>query len=171
MRCQLFVILIGEFQGSHHHVPSSPPLLSTLFSFSSITSSNPNLLKQVRLLRPAPAARLVAYRFLSQEVRSTIQKAVTSSPVVLFMKGTPELPECGFSRAVIQVLDLHGVPPEKMQTYNVLADAELRSGIKEFSCVLIPLFFTSTHARCVENGQPSHSCTLMASSSVAVISS
>ncbi|KAG6855903.1 hypothetical protein H0H87_009506 [Tephrocybe sp. NHM501043] len=49
------------------------------------------------------------------------------------MKGTPQLPECGFSRAVIQVLDLHGVPSEKMQTYNVLADAELRSGIKEFS--------------------------------------
>lgn len=49
------------------------------------------------------------------------------------MKGTPELPECGFSRAVVQVLDLHGVPPEKMKTFNVLADPELRSGIKEFS--------------------------------------
>lgn len=49
------------------------------------------------------------------------------------MKGTPQLPECGFSRAVVQVLDLHGVPPEKMKTYNVLEDQELRSGIKEFS--------------------------------------
>jgi len=49
------------------------------------------------------------------------------------MKGTPELPQCGFSRAVIQVLDLHGVPHEKMQTYNVLEDLELRNGIKEFS--------------------------------------
>jgi monothiol glutaredoxin len=53
--------------------------------------------------------------------------------VVLFMKGTPQLPECGFSRAVVQVLDLHGVPPEKMKTFNVLADPELRTGIKEFS--------------------------------------
>ena len=51
------------------------------------------------------------------------------------MKGTPELPQCGFSRAVIQVLDLHSVPPEKMQTYNVLEDPELRNGIKEFSYV------------------------------------
>jgi monothiol glutaredoxin len=51
------------------------------------------------------------------------------------MKGTPELPQCGFSRAVIQVLDLHGVPPEKMKTYNVLEDPELRNGIKEFSYV------------------------------------
>lgn len=49
------------------------------------------------------------------------------------MKGTPQLPECGFSRAVIQVLELQGVPPEKMHTYNVLEDSELRSGIKEFS--------------------------------------
>jgi Glutaredoxin len=54
------------------------------------------------------------------------------------MKGTPELPQCGFSRAVIQVLDIHGVPPEKMRTYNVLEDPELRSGIKEFSCVTLP---------------------------------
>ncbi|KAF8074595.1 glutaredoxin [Lyophyllum atratum] len=74
-----------------------------------------------------------AHRHISTETRSAIQKAIEASPVVLFMKGTPQLPECGFSRAVVQVLDLHGVPPEKMQTYNVLADSELRTGIKEFS--------------------------------------
>ena len=51
------------------------------------------------------------------------------------MKGTPDVPQCGFSRAVIQALDLHDVPPEKIQTYNVLADPELRSGIKEYSYV------------------------------------
>ena len=51
------------------------------------------------------------------------------------MKGTPKLPECGFSRAVIQILDLQGVPPEKLKTYNVLEDSELRSDIKEFSYV------------------------------------
>jgi len=49
------------------------------------------------------------------------------------MKGTPAEPQCGFSRAVVQVLDLHNVPEEKMKTFNVLADQELRSGIKEFS--------------------------------------
>ncbi|KAI0306015.1 glutaredoxin-like protein [Multifurca ochricompacta] len=72
-------------------------------------------------------------RLLSSEARVRIQEAIDVSPLVLFMKGTPELPQCGFSRAVIQVLDLHGVPPEKMRTYNVLEDPELRSGIKEFS--------------------------------------
>ena len=54
----------------------------------------------------------------------------------MFMKGTPEAPQCGFSRAAIQVLELQGVPPEKLKTYNVLEDAELRSSIKEFSCVI-----------------------------------
>ncbi|KAJ7086130.1 monothiol glutaredoxin-5 [Mycena belliarum] len=79
------------------------------------------------------ASHRVAARFLSQEARAQIQTAVTASPVVLFMKGTPTTPECGFSRAAIQVLELQQVPPEKLQTYNVLADPELRNGIKEFS--------------------------------------
>lgn len=43
------------------------------------------------------------------------------------------MPQCGFSRAVVQLLDIHGVPAEKMRTYDVLEDPELRSGIKEFS--------------------------------------
>lgn len=72
-------------------------------------------------------------RFLSSEARSKIADAVSASPVVLFMKGSPAQPECGFSRAAIQVLGLHQVPADKVVTYNVLADPELRSGIKEFS--------------------------------------
>ncbi|KAF8649273.1 hypothetical protein AX16_005901 [Volvariella volvacea WC 439] len=88
------------------------------------------------LLRSAVAPSLfhrVPARFLSQEVRAQLDKAVKGSPVVLFMKGTPEQPQCGFSRAVVQLLDVHEVPPEKMTTYNVLEDPELRSAIKEYS--------------------------------------
>jgi monothiol glutaredoxin len=86
------------------------------------------------LARRSPTVALSVFRrFLSSEARTQIQKAIEASPLVLFMKGTPQLPECGFSRAVIQVLELQGVPPEKMHTYNVLEDSELRSGIKEFS--------------------------------------
>ena len=91
------------------------------------------------LNRSAPSAvlssRLITYRLLSTEARAKIASAVKADPVVLFMKGTPEQPQCGFSRAVVQILDLHGVPGEKLKTYNVLADEELRSGIKEFSYV------------------------------------
>jgi monothiol glutaredoxin len=101
------------------------------------------------LTRRSPAATsYVLRRLLSSEARTQIQKAIDVSPLVLFMKGTPELPQCGFSRAVIQVLDLHGVPQEKMRTYNVLEDPELRSGIKEFSCVFSVLNtrpFISSH--------------------------
>ncbi|KAG9223982.1 hypothetical protein CCMSSC00406_0004402 [Pleurotus cornucopiae] len=90
------------------------------------------------LLRPTlrtslTPSRLQSLRFLSQETRAQLETAVKSSPVVLFMKGTPAAPQCGFSRAVVQILDMHGVPPEKLKTFNVLEDEELRSGIKEFS--------------------------------------
>ncbi|TDL23731.1 glutaredoxin [Rickenella mellea] len=84
-------------------------------------------------LSRSPYAVNVARRFLSDQARSQIQKAVTAHPLVVFMKGNPKTPQCGFSRAVVQILDLHQVPPEKMKTYDVLEDQELRSGIKEFS--------------------------------------
>ncbi|EAU90056.1 monothiol glutaredoxin-5 [Coprinopsis cinerea okayama7 len=98
-----------------------------------------SLTSSLRLLRrnAAPSTfakgQLTAYRYITQEARAQIQKAIEEKPVVLFMKGTPDAPQCGFSRAVVQILDMYEVPPEKMQTYNVLADAELRSSIKEFS--------------------------------------
>lgn len=83
----------------------------------------------------------LAQRLLSQDARTKISTALQSNPVVVFMKGTPKLPECGFSRAVIQILDLQGVPPEKLKTYNVLEDSELRSDIKDFSYVLTCFIF------------------------------
>lgn len=53
--------------------------------------------------------------------------------MVLFMKGTPDLPQCGFSRASIQVLSLQGLDPNKFSAFNVLEDQELRQGLKEYS--------------------------------------
>ncbi|KAK2625267.1 hypothetical protein QTJ16_005636 [Diplocarpon rosae] len=75
----------------------------------------------------------IAARFLSTEVKAAIDKAVSSAPVVLFMKGTPETPQCGFSRASIQILGLQGVDPAKFTAFNVLEDEALRAGIKEYS--------------------------------------
>jgi len=51
------------------------------------------------------------------------------------MKGTPDFPQCGFSRAVVEILRVQDVDFKKIHAYNVLEDAELREGIKEFSCV------------------------------------
>ncbi|KAL8784670.1 MAG: hypothetical protein Q9213_003840 [Squamulea squamosa] len=73
------------------------------------------------------------YRQLSDHTRAAIDKAVESKPVVLFMKGTPETPQCGFSRASIQILGLQGVDPNKFAAFNVLEDEELRQGLKEYS--------------------------------------
>jgi monothiol glutaredoxin len=95
-----------------------------------------------------PASRLI--RYLSDEARSKIQTAVTATPIVLFMKGTPQLPMCGFSRAAIQVLDLHGVTADKLKTYDVLEDEELRSGIKEFSYVF-PLIISMQNKKLMLN--------------------
>ena len=72
-------------------------------------------------------------RLLSDSMRKSIQSAVESAPVVLFMKGTPEFPQCGFSRKTIQLLSQQGVDPVKFAAYNVLEDPELRQAIKEFS--------------------------------------
>ena len=62
--------------------------------------------------------------------QDTIQTAVDSHDVMLFMKGTPQFPQCGFSSQVIQILSYLEVPFESM---NVLADEGIRNGIKEFS--------------------------------------
>ena len=81
---------------------------------------------------PKAAFRPVLFfqnRFLSDATRQAIDKAVASAPVVLFMKGTPETPQCGFSRASIQVLGLQGVDPNKFAAFNVLEDSELRQGM------------------------------------------
>ena len=59
-----------------------------------------------------------------------IQSDLDSNDVVLFMKGTAVFPQCGFSAAVVQVLGQLGV---KFKGVNILDDAELRQGIKEFS--------------------------------------
>lgn len=51
------------------------------------------------------------------------------------MKGTPQMPQCGFSRAVCQILEVNGVPESKIVAFNCLEDQELREGIKEYSSV------------------------------------
>lgn len=67
---------------------------------------------------------------MDASVKQRIQTLVTSSPVVVFMKGTKLMPQCGFSNNVVQILNALGVP---FDSFDVLSDAEIRQGIKEFS--------------------------------------
>ena len=62
--------------------------------------------------------------------KEKISNLISSDDVVLFMKGTPDFPQCGFSANVIGILNYFGV---KFTSFNVLEDNELREGIKEFS--------------------------------------
>ncbi|KAM9147608.1 glutaredoxin-related protein 5, mitochondrial [Pangshura tecta] len=63
--------------------------------------------------------------------RESVERLVRAHPVVVFMKGNPGQPLCGFSNAVVQILRLHGV--QDFQAYDVLQDADLRQGIKNYS--------------------------------------
>jgi monothiol glutaredoxin len=64
------------------------------------------------------------------DVRERIEKLIADNPVVLFMKGTPQFPQCGFSGRVVQILDYIGAP---VVGVNVLEDSEIRNGIKEYT--------------------------------------
>ncbi|MBD9390224.1 Grx4 family monothiol glutaredoxin [Rhizobium sp. CG4] len=64
------------------------------------------------------------------DINAVIDNEVKSNDIVLFMKGTPQFPQCGFSGQVVQILDYIGV---EYKGINVLADADLRQGIKDYS--------------------------------------
>ena len=65
------------------------------------------------------------------QTQERIKSQVHGNPVVLYMKGTPQMPQCGFSAMAIQVLQACGV--NTPFTVNVLADPEIRQGIKEYA--------------------------------------
>ncbi len=64
------------------------------------------------------------------DINKFIEESVKSNDVFLFMKGTPDFPQCGFSGQVVQILNYLGVD---YKSANVLADPELREGIKAYT--------------------------------------
>ena len=64
-------------------------------------------------------------------VQDRIRQTVTTNKVVLFMKGTPQFPQCGFSANAVQLLRAAGAT--EVATVNVLEDPEVRQGIKEYA--------------------------------------
>ena len=65
------------------------------------------------------------------DIKDRIHQQVTGSPVVLYMKGTPQMPQCGFSNLAVQVLNACGV--HEFTSVNVLADPAVRQGIKDYA--------------------------------------
>ncbi|MGH8666023.1 MAG: Grx4 family monothiol glutaredoxin [Burkholderiales bacterium] len=64
-------------------------------------------------------------------VQDTIKQQVTDNKVVLYMKGSPDFPQCGFSARVVQVLRACGV--DEIHSVDVLQDADIRQGIKDYA--------------------------------------
>lgn len=67
---------------------------------------------------------------MDPQVAARIKSEVESNDVVLYMKGTPVFPQCGFSAQAVQILGILGVD---YKSFDVLADPSLRQGIKDFS--------------------------------------
>ena len=67
---------------------------------------------------------------MDDSTRSRIEALISSSPIVVFMKGSKLMPQCGFSNNVVQILHSLGV---SFETFDVLSDMEIRQGIKDFS--------------------------------------
>ncbi len=67
------------------------------------------------------------------DTQQRIGQLVNDNEVVLFMKGNANFPQCGFSGRAIQILKACGVDPKSVKTVNVLEDAEIRAGIKDYS--------------------------------------
>ena len=64
------------------------------------------------------------------DINAKIQKEITDNPIVLFMKGTPTFPQCGFSGKVVYLLQQNGVD---FKAINVLEDDNIRQGIKDYA--------------------------------------
>jgi len=64
-------------------------------------------------------------------VQERIKEQVSAHPIVLYMKGTPQFPQCGFSANAVQILQACGV--KNLFTVNVLEEPEIRDGVKEFA--------------------------------------
>jgi monothiol glutaredoxin len=65
-----------------------------------------------------------------EQLNERIGKLINSSKVFLFMKGTPEMPQCGFSANVCAILKATGVD---FKSFDILSDSEIRQGVKEYS--------------------------------------
>ena len=91
--------------------------------------------RRILLSHPGQYSLVSQMRYLSESgapwTKEKLDEVVKKDRVVVFMKGVPEQPMCGFSNAVVQILRMHGV--ESYSSYNVLEDEELRQQIKDYS--------------------------------------
>ena len=64
------------------------------------------------------------------DLSTRLSTLINSAPIVLFMKGTPDMPQCGFSANVVKILNQEAV---SFNTFNILSDMDIREGLKQYS--------------------------------------
>ena len=79
---------------------------------------------------PAPTGEALSGVDKSLELTAQIESIINSDKIVLFMKGSPEFPQCGFSANVIGILNSMGI---KYKTFDILTDMDIRQGIKDYA--------------------------------------
>ncbi|XP_059062949.1 uncharacterized monothiol glutaredoxin ycf64-like [Achroia grisella] len=89
-----------------------------------------NLLRRNLLSIYNNAVKLSCRSLADAATKDKIDQLVKNNKVVVFMKGIPDAPRCGFSNAVVQIMRMHAVPYE---SHDVLSDENIRQGIKDYS--------------------------------------
>ncbi|ELU04110.1 hypothetical protein CAPTEDRAFT_149217 [Capitella teleta] len=89
----------------------------------------PSLNKKIRQ-HSTPVAAAAAVAPPKQDLNARLKALINRSPVMLFMKGAPEQPKCGFSKTIVQILKDQGI---KFDSFDILQDEEVRQGLKKFS--------------------------------------
>ncbi|XP_021725440.1 monothiol glutaredoxin-S7, chloroplastic-like [Chenopodium quinoa] len=100
------------------------------FRLPSLSFRRPSTLNTDAVFRRGSFSSFRCFAALTPELKTTIDKVVTSNKVILFMKGTRDFPQCGFSNTVVQILKSLNVP---FETINILENEFLRQGLKEYS--------------------------------------
>jgi hypothetical protein len=103
---------------------ANPPSLTTALQLHTSTSTLPPPQET------APAAPALPKADANEDLDARLAKLVKAAPVMLFMKGTPSAPECGFSRTLVGILREKNV---RYGFFNILADDDVRQGLKVFS--------------------------------------
>lgn len=97
---------------------AGPSVLEAIQDFAKVDNSS-----RGKTNPPAPAG-------ISDSLKTRLEKLIRSHPIMLFMKGTPEQPQCGFSKKAVEILRTENV---KFGTFDILGDNEVREGLKKFS--------------------------------------
>jgi len=113
---------VSKVSGSLNHVSSAAPASLGM-------AAGPAVIEAVKEINESPQVGSVTAR-PNTALKSKLQQLVDSKPILLFMKGTPDQPRCGFSRKVVDVLKEVGVV---FGSFDILSDEEVREGMKVFS--------------------------------------